>query len=217
MDRPIRNYTGEKIDVSYEAGRCIHVAECIKRLHAVFDTGRRPWVLPDAASPDSVATTVITCPSGALHYKRKDGGEVEPIEEHNTIRLTKNGPLYLRGDFTIVNGAGELVVKDTRAALCRCGGSANKPFCDNTHKAIGFVAPDTVAEPQPIIEPSDVDKLHIETTTNGPLQITGNFVVLNSKGEAVYQGTDETFCRCGGSANKPFCDGTHENIGFVAE
>lgn len=217
MEKRIRNYTGEHIDVTYEPAHCIHTAECIRRLHTVFDTSKRPWVQPDAASPDAVATTVVACPSGALHYERKDGGKAEPIQAQNTIRLIRNGPLHVRGDFTIVNGAGELVVDDTRAALCRCGGSANKPFCDNTHKAIGFVAPDTVAEPQQIIESLPGGKLCIETTTNGPLHITGSFKVLNHKGEAVYQGTDAFFCRCGGSANKPFCDGTHEKIGFVAE
>lgn len=217
MEMRIRNYTGESIDVSYEAGRCIHAAECIKRLHAVFDTSRRPWVLPDAASPDSVAAAVVACPTGALHYERKDGGEAETVQQQNTIRLNRNGPLYLRGDFTIVNGAGEIVVSDTRAALCRCGGSANKPFCDNTHKTIRFVAPETVAEPQSIIESSHGGKLSIKTTTNGPLHITGSFTVLNSKGEAVYQGADEWFCRCGGSANKPFCDSNHKKFGFIAE
>lgn len=217
MEKRIRKYTGEEIDVTYEVERCIHVAECLRRLHAVFDRDRRPWVLPDAASPDSVAATVVACPSGALHYERKDGGESEPVQAHNTIRLIRNGPLHVRGDFTIVNGVGDLVLNDTRAALCRCGGSANKPFCDNTHKSIGFVTPDTVAEPQAITEPSEGGKLYIETTTNGPLHLTGSFTVLNHKGEAVYQGANEEFCRCGGSANKPFCDGTHEKLGFVAE
>ncbi len=217
MEQHIRKYTGEKIDVTYGVERCIHAEECIKRLHAVFDTAKRPWIQPDAGSADNIATTILHCPSGALHYERKDGGEDEPISAHNTIRLNMNGPLYLRGDFTIVNGVGELVVNDTRAALCRCGGSANKPFCDNTHRKIGIIASTTVAEPQVITENLDGGKLHIETTTNGPLHITGHFTVQNGKGEPVYQGTDETLCRCGGSANKPFCDGTHEKIGFVAE
>jgi len=212
-----KRYTGEQMDVTYNAGRCIHVAECLKRLPAVFDRTRRPWVLPDAGSADSVAATVLTCPSGALHYERKDDSEAEPTSKHNTIRLVKNGPLYLRGDFTIVNGAGELVLNDTRASLCRCGGSANKPFCDNTHRTIGFKAPATAAEAQPISETSEGGELHIETTTNGPLHITGSFTVLNGHGESIYQGTDESFCRCGGSANKPFCDDTHSKIGFVAE
>lgn len=217
MEKRIRTYTSEPIDVTYAADRCIHVAECIKRLHSVFDTSKRPWVQPDATTPDEVAATVLHCPSGALHYARKDGGAAETAQQPNTIRLTKNGPLYLRGDFTIVNSKGELVVNDTRASLCRCGGSANKPFCDNAHRTNGFVTPETIAEPQSIIEPCAGGKLHIETTTNGPLRITGNFTVLNSRGEAVYQGTDAEFCRCGGSANKPFCDGTHEKIGFVAD
>ncbi len=212
-----KRYTGEKIDVTYEATRCIHAAECLKRLPAVFDKTRRPWVLPDAASADDVAATVLTCPSGALHYERKDGGASELVQEHNTVRLVKNGPLYLRGDFTIVNGAGELVLNDTRASLCRCGGSADKPFCDNTHRTIGFKGTATVAETQPIRESVDGGKLHVETTTDGPLHITGSFTLLNGMGEPIYQGTDEFFCRCGGSANKPFCDDTHNKIGFVAE
>jgi CDGSH-type Zn-finger protein/uncharacterized Fe-S cluster protein YjdI len=211
-----KRYTGEYIDVTYDAGRCIHAAECLKRLHAVFDTNRRPWVLPDAGSADSVAITVSACPSGALHYERKDGGAVESIPECSTIRLVKNGPLYLRGDFTIVNGVGELVVKDTRASLCCCGASANKPFCDNSHRTVGFEAPATIAEPQTNVEPLDGGKLHVETTTNGPLHVTGNFTVLNGRGEPIYQGTDASFCRCGASANKPFCDDTHSNIGFAA-
>ncbi len=217
MAHRVHNYTGEKIDVTYDAGRCIHAAECISRLHAVFDNSKRPWVQPDAGLADGVAATILHCPSGALHYERKDGGAVEPIPAHNTISLSEDGPLYLRGDFTIVNGAGEAVVNDTRAALCRCGASQNKPFCDNTHITIGFIAPATVAEPQMTLEMLDGGKLHIETTTNGSLHISGNFTLVNGEGETVYQGTDEWLCRCGGSANKPFCDSTHKKIGFVAE
>lgn len=217
MAQRIRTYTGKSIDVTYDAGRCIHAEECIRRLPTAFDKSRRPWVLPDHAPADNLAVTILACPSGALHFERKDGGEVEPIPAHNTIRLTRNGPLYVRGNFTIVNSMGEIVAKDTRAALCRCGGSANKPFCDNTHKTIGFEAATTPDNPQSVTHCAEDGKLTIETTANGPLYITGNFTVLNDKGEAIFQGTDETFCRCGGSAHKPFCDDTHRRIGFVTE
>ena len=212
-----KRYTGEHIDVTYDAGRCIHVAECIRRLPAVFDTTRRPWVLPDAGSAENVAATILTCPSGALHFERKDGGVGESIPEQNTIRLVKNGSLYLRGDFTIVNGVGEPLAHDTRASLCRCGASSNKPFCDNSHRTVGFEGPATIAEPQTNIETSGGGKLQVEATTNGPLQITGNFTILSSKGEPVYRGTEASFCRCGASANKPFCDGTHDQVGFISE
>ena len=100
MPSHIRKYTGEQIDVTYDAQRCIHVGECLWRLPAVFDTSKRPWVQTDRAPADQVAATVLACPSGALHYERKDGEAAEPIPAHNTIRLVKNGPLYVRGDFT---------------------------------------------------------------------------------------------------------------------
>ncbi len=217
MAHRVHNYTGEEIDVTYDAGRCIHAAECISRLHTVFDNSKRPWVQPDAGLADGVAATVLHCPSGALHFERKDGGSAEPVPTQNTIVLAEDGPLYLRGDFTIVNGAQELVVNDTRAALCRCGASENKPFCDNSHLTSGFEAPDTVNDPQTTITPDAGGKLHIETTTNGSLHLTGNFTLVNGEGETVYQGTDEWLCRCGGSANKPFCDSTHARIGFIAD
>lgn len=217
MSSQLRKYTGEQIDVTYDAQRCIHVAECLRRLPSVFDKRKRPWVQPDQAQAEQVVATVQACPSGALQYQRKPGGVAEPTPAHNTIRLVKDGPLYVRGDFTIVNSSGELVLKDTRVALCRCGASANKPFCDNTHRTIGFQAPATVSEPQTITEVIDGDNLRIETTHNGPLHISGNFTVLNGKGEPVWQGSEAWFCRCGGAANKPFCDGTHKKIGFVAE
>jgi CDGSH-type Zn-finger protein/uncharacterized Fe-S cluster protein YjdI len=217
MAHRIHIYTGEKIDVTYDAGRCIHAAECLRRLHTVFDNSKRPWIQPDAGLADGVAATVLHCPSGALHYERKDGGEAEPIPEQTTILLAEDGPLYVHGDFTIVNGVGELVVNDTRAALCRCGASENKPFCDNSHITIGFTAPGTVADPQMTIETLDGGKLHIQIGTNDSLHLTGNFRILNDEGEIVYQGTDEWLCRCGGSANKPFCDSTHKKIGFIAE
>ena len=213
----LHKYTWEKIDVTYDAARCIHAAECLRRLPTVFDRSKRPWVQADNESADNVAATILACPSGALHYTRKDGGEAEAIPEHNTIRLARNGPLRLRGDITILNSAGEVILHDTRVTLCRCGASSNKPFCDNSHRAVGFQAPSPITEPQIIVDAADGGKLTIQTTHNGPLQITGNFTLLNSRGDAVYQGTDEAFCRCGASSDKPFCDDSHSRIGFVAE
>src|SRR5690349_7266309 len=108
MPQRIHNYTWEKIDVTYDPRRCIHAAECLRRLPTVFDKSKRPWVQADNEPADNVATAILACPSGALHYTRKDGGEAEALPDHNTIRLVKNGPLYIRGDFTIVNSAGEV-------------------------------------------------------------------------------------------------------------
>jgi CDGSH-type Zn-finger protein/uncharacterized Fe-S cluster protein YjdI len=49
-----------------------------------------------------------------------------------------NGPLHVRGNLEIVSGTGRTVARVKSAKLCRCGGSGNKPFCDQTHRRIGF-------------------------------------------------------------------------------
>ena len=134
-----------------------------------------------------------------------------------TIEVTPDGPYLVAGSIELRDVDGTVRPTKAKTWLCRCGASQNKPFCDNTHITIGFIAPATVAEPQMTLETLDGGKLHIETTTNGSLHISGNFMLVNDAGETVYQGTDEWLCRCGSSANKPFCDSTHKKIGFVAE
>lgn len=69
-----------------------------------------------------------------------------------TARITPypDGPYLVRGTFEIVDANGEVI--DTRrktVALCRCGSSRTKPFCDGTHKTIGFKAPGQ-SEDQPL-------------------------------------------------------------------
>jgi uncharacterized Fe-S cluster protein YjdI/CDGSH-type Zn-finger protein len=134
-----RTYRGSGIEVSFDLARCIHVVECLRGLPEVFDAERRPWILPDEADADSVAEVVTRCPSGALQFHRLDGG---PEESHPITRVTptRNGPLLVEGVIHVVleNGTEEIL---PRATLCRCGASARKPFCDNSHLGIGFVAP----------------------------------------------------------------------------
>jgi CDGSH-type Zn-finger protein len=59
-----------------------------------------------------------------------------------TVTPVENGPLLLRGELTVrgIDGADEIL---PRAALCRCGQSKNKPFCDNSHLESGFQPPGT--------------------------------------------------------------------------
>jgi uncharacterized Fe-S cluster protein YjdI len=135
-----KKYTGAAITVAFNPEICIHAAECVRGLPQVFNRQARPWVSPDAAPADEIAEVVLRCPTGALHFERHDGGASEPVPVMTTITPRLNGPLFLRGDIEIRNAAGELVRKDTRVALCRCGQSRNKPFCDGTHREIGFEA-----------------------------------------------------------------------------
>jgi uncharacterized Fe-S cluster protein YjdI len=135
---PHRVYANDKIEVTWEPKLCIHVRSCVGRLNSVFNAEARPWVNVDAADPDAIAETVATCPTGALHFRRLDGGEQEKASEQTTIDPRPNGPLFLRGRIRVLDGDGSVVREDTRIALCRCGGSSNKPFCDGTHRRIGF-------------------------------------------------------------------------------
>jgi CDGSH-type Zn-finger protein len=54
-----------------------------------------------------------------------------------TIKIRDNGPYLIEGDVTLVDANGTAVPM-TKKALCRCGGSTTKPFCDGTHSKIGF-------------------------------------------------------------------------------
>ena len=140
MPHRIHTYQGQAITVTYDAARCIHAAECVSHLRAVFDTSRRRWVEVDNAPGDAVADAVMHCPTGALHY---EGGQIAPelLPAQNTITLVTNGPLYARGNIVIKDNDGNAILRDTRVALCRCGKSANKPFCDNAHNAAKYRAP----------------------------------------------------------------------------
>ncbi len=141
-----RAYTGTGITVYYDAARCRHVAECVRGLPLVFDPSRRPWILagnePDRAL---LAEVVRRCPTGALHY-RLDGGLGEVPDLVTTVTAVPDGPLLVRGDLRLWLGDDELA--ETRAALCRCGHSGNKPFCDGSHERIGWRS-DAVTDHEP--------------------------------------------------------------------
>ena len=143
---PSRAYAGDAIEVLWEPRLCIHVRNCVRRLPQVFDPEARPWVVADAADADAVAATIETCPTGALHYRRLDGGREEQPPTETTVEPRPNGPLFVRGSVSVVDPDGRLIREDTRVALCRCGASENKPFCDGSHRRIDFTT--ALAEPE---------------------------------------------------------------------
>jgi CDGSH-type Zn-finger protein len=110
----------------------------VGRLPQVFVPEARPWVVVDAADADAVAAAIESCPTGALHHRRLDGGLQEQTPAETTVEPRPNGPLFVRGAVRIVDPEGRLIREDTRVALCRCGASENKPFCDGSHRRIGF-------------------------------------------------------------------------------
>ena len=135
-----REYTRPEIRVQWYASRCIHSGACIRALPSVFDPKRRPWIDIQAAAADAIASAVVRCPTGALQYERFDGGPNETAPDRVQITPVPNGPYFVRGPCDIVQADGT-IRRETRAALCRCGQSKHLPYCDNTHRAIGFRTP----------------------------------------------------------------------------
>ena len=211
-----RAYEGENITVTYSLKRCIHAAECVHNLGAVFDPERRPWVDPDQASADQLADVIMKCPSGALQFKRKDDGAEEPVPEQNTVSIDPDGPIYLSGNIEVKLPDGSMHA-DTRVALCRCGASRNKPFCDNSHLEEGFKhdASFNQIAVRPERDGYAGTVLQVMPARNGPLLFQGPLVLVGP-GKSV-RGRQTALCRCGNSNNKPFCDGMHSRVGFSSE
>ncbi len=205
------------------------------------------------------------------------------------IACLPNGPYYLLVDMapsavpSLRRANGEACATVRGIALCRCGGSKNKPFCDGTHGTNGFtdrriaddnqdrrvsyvgkritihdnrsicahagscterlgsvfrmqqepwVDPDG-ASAEEVIEtvkkcpsgalsysvddveyPGEARESMVTVTDDGPYAITGGIELI---GVAFGEGASKehyTLCRCGASKNKPFCDGSHWNVGF---
>jgi CDGSH-type Zn-finger protein len=130
----------------------------------------------------------------------------------NTVRLLADGPLELRGELRIKGAP-----IGSEAWLCRCGQSTNKPYCDGSHRSAACPLPGDCGPAPSAAAPVAADgALEIEPRPNGPNRLTGDFALLNARGEVIARLTQAAFCRCGQSKKAPYCDGTHRGIGFVA-
>jgi CDGSH-type Zn-finger protein/uncharacterized Fe-S cluster protein YjdI len=70
----------------------------------------------------------------------KESAALEARNGPLNVEPTPNGSLKVTGNVEVVSGTGRTVNKVTQVWLCRCGQSQNKPYCDGSHKAAGFVA-----------------------------------------------------------------------------
>lgn len=208
-------FEGEQVDVEWDGSLCIHIAECGQAEGDLFVTGRKPWCIPDLDSAEAVAEVCRRCPSGALSYYAK-AGDQEQAPAGNSIRVSYNGPLFVHGDLELGEVQQRKPGTRFRAALCRCGHSRNKPFCDNSHRNAGFE--DYGAIGATGSGTSEIGgRLKFSPAANGPLLISGPVTLYASSGRAAWHGDKAALCRCGASANKPFCDGSHQRVGFRSD
>jgi CDGSH-type Zn-finger protein/uncharacterized Fe-S cluster protein YjdI len=206
----VEQVEGEALTLLYDGKKCIHARFCVTGAPRVFLANvKGPWIHPDAVPVETLVEIAHVCPSGAIEYRRKDGHADEVPPPVNLIATREAGPYAVRGDLRLDGQAGHF-----RATLCRCGASKNKPYCDSSHHEVGFSAsgepPTGKAD---MLEVRD-GPLAIDPETDGPLQVRGNLEITSGTGRVVARVQQARLCRCGGSQTKPFCDGTHQRIGF---
>ncbi len=148
IERTIR-YTGKEVTILWKPQLCIHSKKCWQGLPAVFKPGERPWILPDGAEGARIIDQVRQCPSGALSIATElssgsasaatnADGYTSTSAPNASVEVTPNGPLIVHGTIEVKHADGRVEVKQERCALCRCGASGAKPFCDGSHRKSGF-------------------------------------------------------------------------------
>lgn len=210
----VRGATGT---VYFDARRCVHSRHCVLEEPEVFKANQDgDWIFPDMATPERLGRVARRCVSGAIRYERHDGLDAELAPPVNLVRMRENGPLALNADLRIAaeEGGGEAAL---RVTLCRCGRSNNKPFCDQSHLAAGFEASgEALTRPSAPLEQRD-GPLVVTPLRDGPLDLRGAAEVITGTGRTVDRTLAVRLCRCGQSRDKPFCDGSHRDAGFVAD
>lgn len=157
-----RRYKNDEITVYWKPSACIHASYCYRELIEVFDPSRRPWIDMNGSTTERIIEVVNLCPTEALAWKWNDDeknasigddqlnhikfrrpellNSSEPIDEERpvSVKVMVDGPIVLRGTFTLVNDGNTKEVKDSLVSICRCGVSDHMPFCDGQHRRIGF-------------------------------------------------------------------------------
>jgi len=156
-----RKYTNGEITVFWKPSKCIHATTCFRELIEVFNPRKRPWVNMKGAPTKRIIEVTDKCPTMAIYWKyNKDltpaelsgdshhGDEVTPEDvltqqkEEETagasINVMKNGPLLVEGEFRVIGAEGKELRSMIMTSFCRCGHSRAQPYCDGTHRKVGF-------------------------------------------------------------------------------
>ena len=131
------NYVGKRITIHDNRGICSHAGYCTDGLPSVWRMKAEPWIDSDGAEVEAIIETIRQCPSGALSYTLEDVEHRDQTREPR-IRLAKDGPYQVEGGVAIEGVERGEGGSTEHYALCRCGESKNKPFCDGTHWYVHF-------------------------------------------------------------------------------
>lgn len=139
MKEVIKHYSKGNLTVVWQPAKCSHSKICFHGLPTVFNPENRPWVTLEDNTSEDIIAQVKACPSGALSIESNaETTSKADVVNCTNITVTKGGPLLVDGTLKITLPNGEHVEKSGMTALCRCGASANKPYCDGSHSKIEF-------------------------------------------------------------------------------
>lgn len=131
-----KEYDAEGLKIIWQPAKCIHSENCWRGLPEVFRYGKKPWIDPNAANSGKIIAQIDKCPSGALSYELENNTE-HKSSNNSMITISKNGPILVKGETELKMQDGSTKV-EKNVALCRCGQSSNKPYCDGTHSKVDF-------------------------------------------------------------------------------
>ena len=140
----VKKYDNGEITITWQPALCIHSTKCWhpeQGLPEVFNPRERPWIKPENANTERLIAQIDKCPSGALSYtmNEADTNAIQAAPPETLVEVAPNGPLLVFGKIHVKDASGQLLEKDKVTAFCRCGASANKPYCDGTHKNVEFL------------------------------------------------------------------------------
>lgn len=144
--------------------------------------------------------------------RQKNQGAPRLLDVPNEALVSNGGPIQLTGNITLVREDGTVQYAN-HLALCRCGGSNSKPICDGKHVDREFLNPGKITQVSEISPSSRASKITVSCIKDGPITFRGRLRLHNQFGQECVK-MRGSLCRCGQSANKPFCDGSHERVGF---
>jgi uncharacterized Fe-S cluster protein YjdI/CDGSH-type Zn-finger protein len=136
-----RSYPADGLTIHWDSSVCIHSGVCARTLPGVFKPRSRPWITPEGASAQTVMDVIDNCPSHALTYTHEGHEPMSDSTEPTSaveITVTENGWYQVQGPTRIIAADGTLIREGEKFFLCRCGHSKSKPFCDSSHREVGF-------------------------------------------------------------------------------
>jgi CDGSH-type Zn-finger protein len=144
--------------------------------------------------------------------RQKNQGAPRLLEIPNEAMISNGGPLQVTGNITLVREDGSVMYAN-HLTLCRCGASQAKPNCDGQHQEREFLHAGKMTEVSELPASPRAGKITISCIKDGPITFRGRLRLHNEFGQECVK-MRGSLCRCGQSTNKPFCDGSHQRVGF---